>query len=216
MGREMTISGGNNGKKAKMIRVAVGMAACIGVLCLTPGCGSGSDTGSRTTGKPTSVEDVLQAGINKENTQVGAEPPLDAAVSGAQKEKNAENTASSGKNALPGNIDVDLTKLSSTMVYSEVFNMMNKPADYVGKIIKMDGQFTTYHDDSTGTNYFACIIQDATACCAQGMEFVLTEDYSYPADYPQDGDEVVVVGVFDTYMENDYMYCTLKDAVLAD
>lgn len=53
-----------------------------------------------------------------------------------------------------------------------------------------------------------------TACCAQGMEFVLTDDYSYPNDYPREGDEITVTGVFDTYMEGDYMYCTLRDANL--
>ena len=38
-------------------------------------------------------------------------------------------------------VDVDLTRLSSTMVYSEVYNMMNAPGDYIGKTIKMTGQF---------------------------------------------------------------------------
>ncbi len=36
-------------------------------------------------------------------------------------------------------IDVDLTKLSSTMVYSEVYNMMYTPDDYIGKTVKMNG-----------------------------------------------------------------------------
>ena len=37
-------------------------------------------------------------------------------------------------------IDVDLTKLSSSMVYSEVYNMMNEPEPYEGKMVKMQGQ----------------------------------------------------------------------------
>lgn len=36
-------------------------------------------------------------------------------------------------------VDVDLTRLSSTMVYSEVYNMMTVPGDYIGKTIKNDG-----------------------------------------------------------------------------
>ncbi len=35
-----------------------------------------------------------------------------------------------------------------------------------------------------------------------------------PEDYPEDGDDIVVTGVFDTYMEGSDMYCTLKDARL--
>ena len=38
-----------------------------------------------------------------------------------------------------GEPDVDLTTLSSTMVYSEVYNMMCEPDRYLGKRIKMNG-----------------------------------------------------------------------------
>ncbi|MCR5683275.1 MAG: hypothetical protein K6G29_12585, partial [Clostridiales bacterium] len=107
-----------------------------------------------------------------------------------------------------------LTVLSSTMVYSEVYNMMVSPEQYIGKTVKMDGLFAYYHDEATGNYYFACIIQDATACCAQGIEFVLTEDYVYPDDYPEVDEEICVVGVFDTYQEGDYTYCTLRKAKL--
>ncbi len=77
-------------------------------------------------------------------------------------------------------IDVDLTSLSSTMVYSEVFNMMYEPEDYIGKTIRMEGIFSAYHDKNTGNDYYSCIIQDATACRAQGMEFVLADEKAYP------------------------------------
>ena len=111
-------------------------------------------------------------------------------------------------------VDVDLTQMSSTMVYSEVFNMVNEPDDYLGKMIKMEGTFALYHDENTGKDYYACIIQDATACCAQGIEFVLTEEYACPADYPQEGGFITVTGVFDTYQEGSYTYCTLREARL--
>ena len=54
--------------------------------------------------------------------------------------------------------------------------------------------------------------EDAAACCSQGIEFVLTDEYSYPDDYPEEGREICVVGVFDTYQEGGYTYCTLRDA----
>ena len=109
-------------------------------------------------------------------------------------------------------VDVDLTPLSSTMVYSEVYNMMYEPDEYIGKTIKMEGNFTAYLDEDTGKRYYSCIIQDATACCAQGIEFVLKDEYSYPDDYPKEGERITVVGIFDTYMERDYQYCRLKNA----
>ena len=42
----------------------------------------------------------------------------------------------------------------------------------------------------------------AAACCAQGIEFILTDDYA------------TVIGSFDTYYEGEYLYCTLRDAVI--
>ena len=111
-------------------------------------------------------------------------------------------------------LDVDLTKLSSTMVYSEVYNMMYTPADYIGKTVKMKGQFAYYEDPETKTQYFACIIADATACCSQGLEFSLTGEYTYPNDYPELGSEITVTGTFEVYTENGYQYCRLKDAVM--
>ena len=114
-----------------------------------------------------------------------------------------------------GEFDVDLTTLSSTMVYSEVYNMMYEPDRYVGKRIKMNGQFAVYEDPNTGAVYTACIIMDATACCSQGLEFVLTGEKTYPDDYPELGSEITVTGTFQLYDENGTTYCHLVDAEMA-
>ena len=111
-------------------------------------------------------------------------------------------------------VDVDLTALSATMVYAEVYNMVSHPEDYIGKTVKMDGAFAYYHDEATGGDYFACIVQDATACCAEGIEFVLAGEHVYPADYPAPDEEICVVGEFDTYLEDGNSYCTLRNAHL--
>ena len=107
---------------------------------------------------------------------------------------------------------LNLTVLSSTMIYAEVYNMMITPNDYIGKTVKMSGQFAVYEDPNTGAVYFAVIIADATACCSQGIEFVLNGDYNYPDDYPELGAEITVTGVFQTYQENGNLYCHLVDA----
>lgn len=111
-------------------------------------------------------------------------------------------------------VDVDLSVLSSTMVYSEVFNMMSDPEAYVGKTVRMTGSFNLYQDEATGKNYYACLIADATACCAQGIEFVLANNAVYPDDYPAVDSEITVRGKMQTYEENGLTYCELVDAVL--
>ena len=115
-------------------------------------------------------------------------------------------------------IDIDLTALSSTMVYSEVYNMMVTPENYIGKTVKMRGQLEIAQPlDADGNPdpqriYFSCIIADATACCAQGIEFVLAGEHKYPEDYPQPGAEITVSGTVRTYEEDGYIYGQLYDA----
>ena len=113
-----------------------------------------------------------------------------------------------------GKIDVDLTALSSTMVYSEVYNMMSDPDSYLGKTVRMRGAFSIYHDEATDVNYYACLIADATACCQQGLEFVLEGNFKYPDDYPELGTEITVTGTFETYTEGEYLYCHLVSATM--
>ena len=116
-------------------------------------------------------------------------------------------------------VDVDLTVLSSTMVYSEVYNMLYfYPEDYYGKNVKMTGQFNVYQwVDESGIVAdmpvaYACIISDATACCAEGVEFVLEGDYTYPDDYPELGTEITVIGEFQPYEENGVTWYHLVNA----
>lgn len=118
-------------------------------------------------------------------------------------------------------VDVDLTVLSSTMVYSEVYNMLyNDPAHYLGKTVKARGTFSIYQLVTDGVLQpdpvsYACIISDAAACCAEGMEFVLKDDLAYPDDYPEPGAEITVIGEFQSYEENGMTWYHLVNARLA-
>lgn len=118
-------------------------------------------------------------------------------------------------------VDVDLTVLSSTMVYSEVYNMLyNDPAHYLGKTVKARGGFSIYQLVTDGVLQpdpvaYACIIADATACCASGMEFMPEGDLTYPEDYPELGAEITVIGEFQSYEENGMTWYHLVNARLA-
>lgn len=100
-----------------------------------------------------------------------------------------------------GEVDVDLTQLSSTIIYSEVYNMMNTPKDYLGKTIKISGQYYAQFYEPTQQYYNYVLIADATACCQQGIEFVLSGEHTYPDDYPDNLSLISVTGVFSTYDE---------------
>ncbi len=113
-------------------------------------------------------------------------------------------------------VDLDLTAMSSTMIYAEVSNMMMEPLEYAGKTVKMEGICGTYQDPDTGKMYYACIISDATQCCSQGLEFVLDESKYSKDDYPAQGEEISVKGTFSTYEENGGQYLTMLDSQLID
>ena len=128
----------------------------------------------------------------------------------AETTTSEKQSKSDAKPASSGSIDVDLTQMSATMVYSEVQNMMMSPQDYKGKTVKMHGAFSVAE---IGANrYFACIIKDATACCSQGIEFKWAGEHSYPDDYPEQGQEITVTGTFGTYLEGEQVYCELEDS----
>ena len=113
------------------------------------------------------------------------------------------------------NVDIDLTTLSSTVVYSEVYNMMLEPDNYIGKKVKMRGTFSAQVDNETGKTYVACVVADATACCQQGIEFQLAdESKKYPEDYPELETEIEVVGDFNTYNEGELQFIVLQNAIM--
>lgn len=136
-------------------------------------------------------------------------PKATEAVSKTEETKAEQADTKSNAPSADG-VDVDLTAMSSTMVYSEVLNMQQHPDDYLGKIVKMKGAFNVSEIDDN--RYFACIIKDATACCAQGIEFTWAGDHSYPDDYPEADTEITVIGTFNTYMEGKNKYLQLKDS----
>ena len=127
--------------------------------------------------------------------------------------KADEKNSSQYKDISDVKCDIDLTVMNTNMVYAEVYNMMATPDDYIGKRVKMKGSFSVYK--AATRNYYACIIADATACCSQGIEFVLKDAHKYPDEYPDEGAEITVTGKFETYYEGDLLYCQLSDAIMS-
>ena len=169
------------------------------LLLLPMGCaapGSGSHVSKSSTG----VDDVLAAAENAQPTN----PDSDSRSTLSQP---------AGKTVADG-VDVDLTSVSTSIAYSELYIMLTQPEEFIGKTVRMHGTFGAYQDPATNNYVFGCLLQDATACCAQGLEFVLAGKHNYPEDYPPLNSEITVEGVFETYSQNGYQYCTLKNASL--
>ncbi len=161
-----------------------------------------TESGDKDSGKGS--DDTSESSEGTEDTTTAADVIDD--IKAKEEEASSEEAAKESGTATEG-VDVDLTTMSSTMVYSEVMNMMSYPDQYKGKKVRMQGQFQSFKDEETGKTYYYCIIKDATACCANGIEFVLTE-----GEYPEEMAEVTVEGTFTTYFEGEFEYATLLDA----
>ena len=107
-------------------------------------------------------------------------------------------------------IDIDLTVLSRPIVFAEVNNMMMDPESYLGKTIKAKGIYSVENFSLVDQYYHFIIIEDETACCSQGLEFLWTGKHVYPDDYPKTETEIEITGVFENYEEAGFDYYRIK------
>ena len=109
-------------------------------------------------------------------------------------------------------IDVDLAAMDELLAYTESCNMVVAPANYVGKVIRLTGEF---HVEGTSEPYsFTCHLEDSTGCCSQEIAFELEGDHAYPDDYPKKGSKITVIGEF--AMAQDGKTGILKNATLME
>ena len=182
--------------------------ACI--ICLTlafgvTACGKASDKDSN--GDTKIISDAKNKQENsKSNTKKEVSKKEVAGDSGKGKSSKSKSKTNSNK------IDIDLNNLNANVVYSQVFLMMTEPDKFIGKRIRMSGQFNVYAaqegNPSGVTEYYAIIIADAQACCQQGIEFVWP-GHTYPDGFPEVKSNASVTGIFEVYEENGKKYCRL-------
>ena len=182
--------------------------ACI--ICLTlafgvTACGKASDKDSN--GDTKIISDAKNKQENsKSNTKKEVSKKEVAGDAGKGKSSKSKSKTKGNK------IDVDLNNLNANVVYSQVFLMMTEPDKFIGKRIRMSGQFNVYAAEegnpSGVTEYYAIIIADAQACCQQGIEFVWP-GHTYPDGFPEVKSNASVTGIFEVYEENGKKYCRL-------
>lgn len=158
-------------------------------------------------GKTTGVDLVLagQAKAADESSETAVQQPETAVQ---QPETVVPETETrQPETAGEDGIDVDLSKLSGTMAYAEVYNMMVYPEEYIGKTIRIRGPYYASYLEDTDTYYHYVIITDATACCESGIEVIWdNNEHVYPDEYPDNLTEVEATGIFNTYEEGGYTY----------
>jgi hypothetical protein len=168
-------------------------ALCDALACAS--CGTAADGGSPLDGLPTGggATATDSASPGGSDGQGGALP--------WDNPPNAGGDSPAGNAPNSSGVDIDLTTMSGTLVYAEVYNIMMRPEEYMGKTIKMSGPYYSSYYDKTDLYYHYVIVEDAAACCQQGLEFIWEGDHAFPDDYPADATRVEVVGEFGSYDE---------------
>ncbi|MCL2866140.1 MAG: hypothetical protein FWF47_00090 [Clostridia bacterium] len=96
-----------------------------------------------------------------------------------------------------GIIDLDISKMSGIMVYSQVVHIGENPAEYVGKCIKITGQYYASYNEETASYYHYVIVGDEALCCQAGLKFIWKGDHKYPNDYPALNTNIELIGIYE-------------------
>ncbi len=116
----------------------------------------------------------------------------------------------------PKKIDIDLTRMSSTMVYAQVYKMVTDPVKFIGKRIRMKGVFSSYYDQETKKRFYGCVIADALACCSQGLAFELAKERKFPDEFPDEGEKITIIGDFEMAEDGDDAYPIIRNAKMSN
>lgn len=189
------------------------LAVMILVICLT-GC-SKKRADRSPVSEPATPPILIQA-----IEPTVSEPPA-ARPAQAESTKIPETSTESGQSAMDVEaaidetstdeqlkVDIDLTQLNSNMLYAEVYHMGISPENYRGKRIKVTGEFAHFPKDmnkdgnlTPGEEIYVCIISDALACCATGIEFIPEKESSFWSNQPEDGSKITITGVCDVFLD---------------
>ena len=116
-----------------------------------------------------------------------------------------------------GEVDYDLTVMGADMVYATVYQMMIDPKSYIGKSFKIRGNYYSSYSNDKDVYYHFCMIKDAAACCAQGLELLWADEkMNRHENCPEEDTLVTVEGVFETYEEGPNTYGRIKDAKIVE
>lgn len=108
----------------------------------------------------------------------------------------------------PATADIDLTAMGRTMLFAVVYDIKNNPENYLGRRIKMTGQFAIIQGiDAQGQPdpdkiFYNCVIPLAQ----NSLEFGVAGELYYPEDFPDLEAPITVEGVYEKYEDNGTTY----------
>lgn len=93
-------------------------------------------------------------------------------------------------------VDLDLSNMNYNMISSILFKLVVEEEKYLGKKIRIKGQFYSNFDEENNIRHFSVLIYDPTACCQVGLMFIPRKKLSFPEDFPKQLETCTVTGIF--------------------
>ncbi len=109
---------------------------------------------------------------------------------------------------------IDLTVVTGDAAFAELYAIAFDPDQFVGKTVKLSGEFTSVYDEFVSRTFYGCAIMDSTACCRQGLDFDPAPEFVSAVQALRAGDAITVEGVFETYVEKGVTFHRLMNAKL--
>ncbi len=211
-------------RKFKRNIIFICMVTLVFVLV---GCGKDSN-GEKTTASTTEFVTTTEIATTTETvTEASSEATTEFVIEeyniGEQYEANMANGEistemplatgpSSDSNVVPitdpdPNVDVDLTAYTINDMVIVLNSIIFKSDEYLGKTIKISGPYHEFWDEGTGKYYHYIMIEDETACCKNGIEFICNEGSNSNSDkYPEEDEMIEIMGVYSVYEEDGYTH----------
>ncbi|HHU03176.1 MAG TPA: hypothetical protein GXZ91_08635 [Christensenellaceae bacterium] len=107
----------------------------------------------------------------------------------------------------PLTIQHDLSRLSSTMAYAQLYDMLCNPEQYVGSAVKLKGPYMPYQSEDGEIMHFILVF-DMQGCCELSLEMLPTRGANI--EYPEMNTEIEVEGLFDICNDNGLRFVALR------
>ena len=151
---------------------------------------------------------LIEAIVNDVTSSKPPDPPMSAYQPDYTAAKTSPEVSELSDEVVVGDpVNIDLTTMNSTMIYSVIYDITVNADRYYGKTLMLDGYFDTSYDETLDTRYYFIVVPDAAACCMQGLEFKLGDSAVYPNDYPEVKSDIRVRGTLAQYDELGQTYC---------
>lgn len=100
---------------------------------------------------------------------------------------------------------MDLSDMSYTMAYAQVYSMVMAPKRHQGETLKIKGSYYGFQTQE-GQDVHLILIIDEAGCCEVGMEFQITGNLAWPQDYPPNNSIILLTGLMDIIHHGDNPY----------